>query len=702
MEQLQGARLGVRIKSSNIQTVFSLDIMQQLLPLDIIKEFEAAQQGQQRISINALSKIAEALKIWALENGATHFSHWFLPLRSTIGTKEEAFAERLAPNTLVNLFSAYSLLMSETDGSSFPNGNLRQTAQARGYVLWDVYNPPFLEKLADRTTLYIPALFYSVEGKSLDYKIPLLRSEDRLCKATMRLLQLLDVRVRNVMTTLGIEQEFFLIDAQLVAKRPDLRVCDRTLFGASALKDQQFSDLYYAPMSDRVRNFMDEVDRIARQSGIILKTRHREVAPQQYELTAQYSRSIQASSQNSWLMYQLETIAPKYGLAAILHEKPFHGVNGSGKHCNWSLATDMGLNLLDPSNDDNKGNFPVLLAAVLQAIATHNGLLRAAIGSYGNDFRLGGHEAPPAIMAVHLGQGLTEYLREYELTAARIFIHRTGLTNNQLPFRDVLIDLTERNRTSPFVFTNYKFEFRAVGSQAHTAHAVTILNTIVAQSIEQLTEELQESLAVKPRDEAISELVRTTFRRNAHIICNGNNYSESWHEQALERGLKNYPTGYEAFAEYENQATIELLNGVLTPDELAARKRIFKAEYEQTAQLEANTALMLFYQHIVPVCTQQLEHLSKTLHQLKSTGLSGSKPLLEATIEHIDLGLAQAYVYACRLEDLVKGGSSMAESLAPVQIREELEGLRFAVDMLEKYVPAALWPLPTYDQLLQK
>lgn len=698
MEQhVQGARLGLRTKSSNIQTVFSLDIMQQLLPLEIVKEFEAAQQGQQRLSLNALAKVAEALKIWAIEHGATHFSHLFHPLRSSLGTKEESFTERLAPNTLVNLFSAYNLLMSETDGSSFPCGNMRQTPQSRGYILWDLYNPPFLDKQGERTVLFIPALFYSIDGKSLDFKIPLLRSEDRLNKAASRLLHMLDMRTRSVTPTLGIEQEFFLIDQNLAAKRLDLQTCQRTLFGASAIKDQQFADQYYAPLDERVRRFMDELDTHARQAGIIIKARHREVAPRQYECTAQFSRTIQASSQNSWLMHLLKSIAQKHGFVAILHEKPFKGINGSGKHCNWSLATDMGLNLLDPNNDDGKGVFPVLLSAVLQAIASHNGLFRAAIGSYANDFRLGGHEAPPAIVAMHLGQGLTEYLHEYELSGAKIFIHRTGLTNNQLPFKDVLIDLTDRNRTSPFAFANYKFEFRAPGSSQHTEHIITILNTAVAQAIEQLTEQLQESLAVKPKEEAIGELVRTTFRRYSYIICNGNNYSAAWHQEAQERGLSNYPTAYEAFVEYEKQSTIDLLNSVLTLEEINARKNVFKEDYEQTALMEARTALNLFYRDIVPACTAYLHHLCQTKRDLVEAGTTNSSALFSQTINKIDQSLAIAYLHASNLEKVVAGTEAHH---MPLAIKAELALLRDAVDILEQFVSHHRWPMPTYDQLL--
>lgn len=698
MEHVQGARLGLRTKSSSIQTVFSLDIMQQLLPIDVVKEFEAAQHGQQRLSINSLAKIAEALKIWAIEHGATHFSHWFIPLRSSIGTKEEAFVERLAPNTLVNLFSAYNLLMSETDGSSFPNGSLRQTAQSRGYVLWDLYNPPFLDKQASRTTLCIPALLYSIDGKALDYKIPLLRSEDRLGKAATRLLQFLEVRARSVAPTLGLEQEFFLLDQHTVSKRLDLQTCDRTIFGAAALKDQQFSDTYYAPMNDRVYKFMEEIDLLAKQAGIIIKTRHGEVAPHQYECTAQFARSIQASSQNSWFMHILKSIAPKHGLTAILHEKPFHGINGSGKHCNWALATDMGLNLLDPSNDDGKGSFPVFLVAILQAIATHNGLLQAAIGSYSNDLRLGGHEAPPSIIAIHLGQGLTEYLREYELMSAKIFMHRTGLTNNQLPFKDVLIDLSDRNRTSPFAFTNYKFEFRAVGSSVHTAHIIAILNTAIAQAIEHLTEQLQEALAVKPRDEAISELVRTTFRRYSYVICNGNNYSTAWQKEATDRGLVSYATAYEAYAEYENPQTIDLLNGVLTPEEINARKKIFKEDYEKMANMEARTALRLFHQHIVPACTAYLHHLCQTTQDLTSTGALTSKKLFMQTINQIDQFLATAHEHANKLKALID--TQALDTSSTLNIRQELVALRGAVDALEEIVSHHRWPMPTYDQLL--
>lgn len=698
MEHLQGARLSLRTKSSTIQTVFSLDIMQQLLPIDVVKEFEAAQHGQQRLSINSLAKIAEALKIWAIEHGASHFSHWFIPLRSNIGSKEESFIERLAPNTLVNLFSAYSLLMSETDGSSFPNGTLRQTPQSRGYVLWDIYNPPFLDKQASRTTLCIPALLYSIDGKALDYKVPLLRSEDRLGRAATRMLHFLEVRARSVIPTLGIEQEFFLLDQHTASKRLDLQVCNRTIFGAKALRDQQFSDSYYAPMSDRVYKFMEEVDILAKQAGIIIKTRHGEVAPNQYECTAQFARSIQASSQNSWLMHILKNTATKHGLVAILHEKPFYGINGSGKHSNWSLSTEMGLNLLDPSNDDGKGTFPVFLVAVLQAVATHNGLLQAAIGSYGNDLRLGGHEAPPSIIAVHLGQGLTEYLREYELTAAKIFMHRTGLTNNQLPFKEVLIDLTDRNRTSPFAFANYKFEFRAVGSSVHTAHVIAILNTAVAQAIEQLTEQLQEALIVKPHDEAVSELVRSTFRRYSYIVYNGNNYNADWHKEAAHRGLFVNKSAYESFAVYENPTTMDLLNGVLTPDEINARKKIFKEEFENTAAMEALTALKIFNQHIVPACTAYLHHLCQTTQDLTSTGALMSKKLFMQTINQIDEFLALAYEHATKLKVLVDLQKT-DQSVTP-KLRNELNALRLAVDSLEEIVSHHRWPMPTYDQLL--
>ncbi|MBM3887417.1 hypothetical protein FJ364_05810, partial [Candidatus Dependentiae bacterium] len=473
--------------------------------------------------------------------------------------------------------------------------------------------------------------------------------------------------------------------------------CNRTIFGDAALKDQQFNDYYYAPIdNERALQFLNDLDRTSRQAGIIIKTRHREVAPQQYEITAQFARSVQASTQNSWLMHQIKASALKHGFVAILHEKPFQGINGSGKHCNWSLATDMGLNLLDPTNDDGKGSFPVFLAAILQAVATHSGLLTAAIGSYSNDFRLGGHEAPPAITAIHLGQGLSEYLSDYELNAAKMFLHRTGLTNNQLPFKDVLIDLTDRNRTSPFAFTNYKFEFRAVGSSSHTAHAITILNTAVAEAMEHMAEQLQEALAVKPRDEAISELVRATYRRYSYIVCNGNNYSSSWYQEAIDRGLPHYATAYEALCEYEKQKTIGLLNGVLTAEELNARKKIFKESYEQTALLEARTALSLFNQLIVPACTAYLHHLCQTMQDLKTAGTTESNLLFTQTIKQIDENLGKAHTHANKLAALIQE----SHGIVPLAIKQELQSLRSAVDTLEKYVAHHRWPLPTYHQLL--
>lgn len=627
--------------------------------------------------------IAEALKNWALKHGASHFTHWFHPLTNISAEKHDSFLNWGSNGTVLEKFRGKELLRGEPDGSSFPTGGLRSTHEARGYTVWDPTVFPFLWEGGDGMTLCIPAFFFSWKGPALDHKIPLLRSEEKLNRIALRLLRLCGTPAGHVFSTLGAEQEYFVIDRSLFLLRPDLFLAGRTVFGAKPAKGQELEDHYFGSVKDRVMGYMREYEDIALRLGIPVKTRHNEVAPAQHEVAPLFERAALAVDHNVLLMEVMRQTALKHDLACLLHEKPFMGINGSGKHNNWSLATDTGLNLLDPQ--ENSLLFLTLLTAVLRAVHEHAALLRASVGSAGNDHRLGGSEAPPTILSIYLGEALQKMVegiikgKDGELPPKTIDL---GLFS--LPRLEA--DLADRNRTSFFAFTGNKFEFRAVGASAHCALPICVINAIVADSLELILDEIadvigDQKLSGEPLFAKALPVLRKHLKTAQPILFGGNNYSSEWEEEAAARGLPNIRKSFHAFAQFIDKKAIRLFTGILSEEELHSRYEVMVEQYAKTMNIEVNLMIELFQTQILPAA--QKDMLQRGLREpLIDQAIHIAQELKKLQSQTFDLGWeAKAKVFC--------------ELIAP-----KMEELRKIVDQLEMVVDNALWPLPKYRELL--
>lgn len=627
--------------------------------------------------------IAEALKEWAIRHGATHYTHWFHPLTNVAAEKHDAFLSWGPHGTVIERFKGKELLRGEPDASSFPSGGLRATHEARGYTAWDPTVYPFLWEGGDGMTLCIPSVFFSWKGDALDYKIPLLRSEERLNKIAIRLLKLCGVEAERVFSTLGAEQEYFAIDRSLYLLRPDLYLAGRTVFGAKPPKGQELEDHYFGTPKDRIMAYMRDFEDAALRLAIPVKTRHNEVAPAQHEVAPLFERATLAIDHNILLMEVMRQVALKHDLACLLHEKPFMGINGSGKHNNWSLATDTGLNLLDPQK--NSLIFVTMLTAVLRAVHEHAALLRASIGSAGNDHRLGGSEAPPTILSVYLGEALEKFVhglihgKEGEMRLKHIDLGLFSMARHEA-------DLSDRNRTSFFAFTGNKFEFRAVGSSAHCGLPIAVINAIVADSLQLILDEIAD--AIKDRKltgEALFAAALPVLRKHLKIaepvIFGGNNYSEEWEKEAEARGLPNIRKSFHAFAQFLEKKTIRLFKGILSEEELHSRYEVMVEQYAKSMNVEANLMIELFQTQILPAA--QKDMLQRGLREpLIDQAIADCEEIKRLQAQTYDLGWeAKAKVF-CELI-----GPKMAE-------------MRKKVDQLELLVDNAVWPLPKYRELL--
>jgi glutamine synthetase len=627
--------------------------------------------------------IADALKTWAMEHGATHFAHWFQPLTNASAEKHDSFLSWSPQGAVLERFRGKELLRGEPDASSFPSGGLRATHAARGYTIWDPTSYPFLWEGGDGLTLCIPSLFFSWKGEALDHKIPLLRSEDKLNQIALKLLRLCGVAASRVYSTLGAEQEYFAIDRSLFLLRPDLLLAGRTVFGAKSPKGQELEDHYFGPVKDRVMAYMREFEEAAIRLGIPLKTRHNEVAPAQHEVAPLFERGALAADHNILLMELMRQVALKHDLACLLHEKPFKGINGSGKHCNWSLATDTGLNLFDPQ--ENSLVFVTMLTATLRAVHEHAALLRASIASAGNDHRLGGSEAPPTILSIYLGEALEQFVHS--------LIHDTknegrrkaiDLGLSAIPRHE--IDPSDRNRTSFFAFTGNKFEFRAVGSSAHPALPVAMLNAIVADSLQLILDEIADVLKDRKLTgdalfAAALPVLRKHLKAAEPILFGGNNYSPEWEKEAEKRGLPNIRKSFPAMSAFVDKKTAQVFSGILTEEELHSRYEVMVEQYAKAMRIEANLMLELFYTSILPAA--QKDMLLRGIEEPLIREASRAAEELQKGVEQThDLGWeAKAKVFC--------------ELLAP-----KMAELREKVDQLEQRVDNALWPLPKYRELL--
>lgn len=676
--------------------------MEKMLSKDVWANLKQAMEGKAKLNPVFAQPIADAMKKWAKEQGATHFCHWFQPLTGLAAEKHDAFIDWNEKGQLIERFSGKQLMRQEPDASSFPSGGLRTTSQARGYTAWDPTALPFLWETGSNKVLCLPSIFFSWTGKALDMKIPLMRSDAKLNNAVLRLLNLLEIDGKSVFSTLGCEQEYFLIDRAFYLLRPDLILSGRSLCGSSPAKGQELEDHYFGTMKERVSTFMVDLEQRAMALGIPLKTRHAEVAPAQFEFAPLFEKAAAAIDHNILLMELLRQVAAKHQLACLLHEKPFARINGSGKHCNWSLATDTGLNLLDPAQPELQ--FLIVLTAVVHAVYRHAGLLRASIATPGNDHRLGGHEAPPPIISVYLGESLEKWLCSIEEDKAHHSKAGQTLDLGIPPIPDIPLDETDRNRTSPFAFTGNKFEFRAVGSSQNCALAITTLNIIVADSLNQIVDEIEKGvLKKKPLKEVALFVIRKFLKESRPVRFTGDNYSASWHREAKKRHLPLIEKSMQAFAELLKPESIKVFEGVLSKNELESHVEILMERYCKVINIEARLLHEMFYTQILPVALEYQKDVATSLKSVNETGYSlpaSQTTLVKKIAQHISLGIEQINVLEKERQkasqlSLVKKGMAYCGVVAVAA-----ETARKTIDELESIVDDRLWPLPKYREML--
>src|SRR5262245_29330003 len=675
--------------------VFSVAVQRERLPKDVFEKLQEALAGGEALDPTLADAVAEAMKEWALEQGATHFTHMFQPLTGSTAEKHDSFFEPAGDGKMLAGFSGKELIQGEPDASSFPTGGLRATFEARGYTAWDPTSPAFILENPNGTLLCIPTAFASWTGEALDAKIPLLRSMDALSRSAIKALRLLgDEESKRVFTTVGPEQEYFLIDEQYFFERPDLISTGRTLFGAKPPKGQELDDHYFGTIPERVLAFMMESELEMRMLGIPVKTRHNEVAPGQYEIAPVFENSNVGSDHQQLTMRVLENVARRYGLVCLLHEKPFAGVNGSGKHNNWSMGTDTGSNLLEPGDTpaDNV-HFLFFCAAVIQAVNEHQGLLRASAANIGQDHRLGANEAPPAIISIFLGSELEKVFDaistgEGDPHTPASFLDLGATVLPSLPMHG-----GDRNRTSPFAFTGNKFEFRALGSSQSLAFPNTVLNTIAAEAIDELADKLSEKTgAGKDAAEAVAEVVKDSYLANKQVVFGGDNYSEEWHAEAERRGLKNLRTTPDALPEMLAEQTIAAFESysVLSKRELESRFEVAAEQYALRANIEAETTFSIGKTMILPAA---LRYLALIVEAGVSSLETGLRELIDELVGALD-ALEAANSEPAELEGIEGAIHARDKQLATmIAVRE-------AADKLEKVVAADLWPLPKYEEML--
>jgi len=677
------------------ESVFSIAAQQRHLPKEVFKSLQATLDRGQTIDPSLADAVALAMKQWALEKGATHFTHIFQPLTGLTAEKHDSFYAPEDDGTALAQFSGKELIQGEPDASSFPTGGVRATFEARGYTAWDPTSPAFILENPNGALLCIPTAFASWTGEALDAKIPLLRSMDALSRTAMRALKLLgDEKAARVFTTVGPEQEYFLIDEQYFFQRPDLITTGRTLFGARPAKGHELDDHYFGAIPERVLACMMDFELELSKLGVPVKTRHNEVAPAQYEIAPIFENSNVGSDHQQLTMQIMQKFARKYGLVCLLHEKPFEGVNGSGKHNNWSMGTDKGGNLMDPGETPSENiMFLFFCAAVIRAVDRHQGLLRASVANIGQDHRLGANEAPPAIISIFLGAELDKILEaivsgEGDPHTPGSFL---GLGTPVLP--RLPKDGGDRNRTSPFAFTGNKFEFRALGSSMTLAMPNTVLNTIVAEAIDELADRLERELA-SGRDlaEAVTEVVKESYIESRQVCFSGDNYSDEWHAEAERRGLKNLRTTPEALPEYLTEDTVAAFEKyeVLSRRELESRFEVMIEQYSINANIEAETTAMIARTMLLPAALRHLALIDAA--EVAELGTE-TRALVDQLVAAIK-ALEAANVYPEGVE-----GLELAEYARDSQLTA-MAGVRKVADRLEKIVADDLWPLPKYSEIL--
>ena len=682
--------------------VFNDTVMKARLPKETYKALRNTIQAGKHLDLEVANVVANAMKDWAIEKGATHYTHWFQPMTGVTAEKHDSFISPDKDGKIIMEFSGKELVQGEPDASSFPSGGLRATFEARGYTAWDPTSYAFIKD----GTLCIPTAFCSYSGEALDKKTPVLRSMQALNKQALRILKLFGKdEVKKVITTVGPEQEYFLVDKEMYEKRPDLVFCGRTLFGARPPKGQEMEDHYFGTIKPRVSAYMKELEEELWKLGVLAKTKHNEVAPAQHELAPIFTTTNIATDHNQLTMELMKSIANKHGLACLLHEKPFAGVNGSGKHNNWSISTDTGVNLLEPGDTPSENaQFLLFLSAVIKAVDDYQDLLRVSVASAGNDHRLGANEAPPAIVSMFLGDELTDIITAIENGTNYIDKGKSEMEIGVRVLPKFFKDTTDRNRTSPFAFTGNKFEFRMLGSTFSIAGPNIILNTIVAEELRQFADILEKSTNF---DEDLNTLIKNTIRDHKRIIFNGNNYSDDWIEEAEKRGLLNLKTTPDALPYFIHSKNIELFtkHHVFSESELYSRYEILMENYCKTIHIEALTMIDMVKKYIIPsvlsyqgeiaeianskkqlIPTLQCELEEKLLHNLSRLG-----NYLYAKLDTLETSVLNAKNHS----DLLESAKYYRES-----IFINMQHLRGVVDELETLIGKDHWPLPTYGELL--
>ncbi len=685
---------------------FSDQVQRRRLPRDVYKALQLTITQGAPLDASAADVIATAMKDWAMEHGATHYTHWFQPLTGITAEKHDSFLAPSSDGRAVAEFRGKELIQGEPDASSFPSGGMRSTFEARGYTAWDPTSSPWLLKAQNGTTLVIPTAFVSWTGDSLDKKTPLLRSIEALSKQAVRILKLFGSRAQRVITTCGPEQEYFLIDRSFYFARPDLINAGRTLFGAKPPKGQELEDQYFGSIPDRVLAFMHDVENELYKVGVPVKTRHNEVAPSQYEVAPIFENANVATDHQMMTMETLRRLAPKYGLACLLHEKPFAGVNGSGKHLNWSMSDDLGNNLLNPGDTPHDNiQFLVFCAAVLRAVNTWQGLLRMSIASAGNDHRLGANEAPPAIISVFLGDMLTDIFEQIEKGGAKRTKQGGLLDTGVSTLPKLPRDAGDRNRTSPFAFTGNKFEFRAVSAGQSIAFPNIALNVAVTESFDYMATQLEQATSKgrKSLDAAVKELLPKVIKENKRIIFNGNNYSDDWRKEAAKRGLLNLTNTVDALPELMKADVVKAFEKykVLNTRELHARTEINFETYIKTINVEAQLMVLIANRYILPAALQYQKNVAESVTALRAAGGSTkeTKKMLDRITGLVDDLRAQTDKLAKALDhhgpSAEKHAKYMRDTVVPA-----MAALRETGDQIELLVPHELWPLPTYRVML--
>lgn len=696
----------VNIPEIFAEDVFTDAVMQQRLPKSIYKQFKKSIEEGKDLDLATADVIANEIREWAIGKGATHFAHLFQPLTGVTAEKQDSFITApKADGSVLTAFSGKELIKGEPDGSSFPSGGLRATFEARGYTVWDTTSPVFVRHDAAGTTLLIPTAFYSYNGEALDQKAPLLRSMQVISDSSIKLLRLFgNMSASRVAPSVGAEQEYFLVDEETFLKRKDLIYAGRTLFGAAAPKGQELDDHYFGTIRQRVAGFMKDVNEELWKAGVTSKTQHNEVAPAQHEIAPIYANANVAVDQNQVVMQTLKRIACRHDMKCLLHEKPFAGVNGSGKHNNWSLVTDKGENLLEPGSRPHENKqFLLVLACIIKAVDKYAGLLRESAADPGNDHRLGANEAPPAIISIFLGSQLEDIMDQYVASGSAATSIKGGvLATGSSALRDISKDATDRNRTSPFAFTGNKFEFRMVGSRDSIASPNIVLNTIVAEAFDDASERLAQA---EDFDAAVDALIAEYAKEHKRIIFNGDGYSDEWVVEAEKRGLPNLKNMVDATEVLGEADVVALFNkyGVLTPTELKAREEVKYENYSKVINIEALTMIDMATKQIIPAVIKYTKSLADTVLAVKAAGCDAD--VQAGILAQVSDLLKEAKAALSELEKVAAEAAQQEEGKVQARFFNEvvfkaMDALRAPVDKLEMIVDKEAWPMPSYGDLL--